>query len=181
MKNGHSKLLGWKKFEESKLFQPILWDTFLNKKRVDLHTQALNFFGAHTILWLNVISVTWWLCEVHVCNTEFQTLSFAWELYILKWKQITFLLFFLVLLTLDPCSSLSPPCFTEEDRFSLEALRMIHKQMDDDKDGGIEVDESDEVGVKKNFTCAYMKSFLAFCFVQLLFIFQHLSSCCCSF
>uniref|UniRef100_A0A8C8VKL5 Stromal interaction molecule 2 n=1 Tax=Pelusios castaneus TaxID=367368 RepID=A0A8C8VKL5_9SAUR len=44
----------------------------------------------------------------------------------------------------DLCSSLSPPCFTEEDRFSLEALRTIHKQMDDDKDGGIEVDESDE-------------------------------------
>ncbi|KAM9143347.1 stromal interaction molecule 2 [Pangshura tecta] len=44
----------------------------------------------------------------------------------------------------DTCSSLSPPCFTEEDRFSLEALRTIHKQMDDDKDGGIEVDESDE-------------------------------------
>ncbi|XP_006027562.2 stromal interaction molecule 2 isoform X2 [Alligator sinensis] len=42
------------------------------------------------------------------------------------------------------CNSLSPPCFTEEDRFSLEALRTIHKQMDDDKDGGIEVDESDE-------------------------------------
>jgi hypothetical protein len=42
--------------------------------------------------------------------------------------------------------SLSPPCFTEEDRFSLEALQTIHKQMDDDKDGGIEVDESDEVG-----------------------------------
>ncbi|CAH7451992.1 Stim2 [Phodopus roborovskii] len=45
-----------------------------------------------------------------------------------------------------PCISLSPPCFTEEDRFSLEALQTIHKQMDDDKDGGIEVDESDEVG-----------------------------------
>ncbi|XP_036186682.1 stromal interaction molecule 2 isoform X6 [Myotis myotis] len=44
----------------------------------------------------------------------------------------------------DPCLSLSPPCFTEEDRFSLEALQTIHKQMDDDKDGGIEVDESDE-------------------------------------
>ncbi|XP_059577602.1 stromal interaction molecule 2 isoform X1 [Alligator mississippiensis] len=44
----------------------------------------------------------------------------------------------------DHCNSLSPPCFTEEDRFSLEALRTIHKQMDDDKDGGIEVDESDE-------------------------------------
>ncbi|KAI4585731.1 hypothetical protein MJG53_005965 [Ovis ammon polii x Ovis aries] len=48
-----------------------------------------------------------------------------------------------VLMT-DPCLSLSPPCFTEEDRFSLEALQTIHKQMDDDKDGGIEVDESDE-------------------------------------
>ncbi|XP_029445603.1 stromal interaction molecule 2 [Rhinatrema bivittatum] len=44
----------------------------------------------------------------------------------------------------DPCISLSPPCLTEEDRFSLEALRTIHKQMDDDKDGGIEVEESDE-------------------------------------
>lgn len=51
----------------------------------------------------------------------------------------------------DPCSSLSPPCFTEEDRFSLEALRTIHKQMDDDKDGGIEVDESDEVGGRPQF------------------------------
>lgn len=48
----------------------------------------------------------------------------------------------------DPCLSLSPPCFTEDDRFSLEALQTIHKQMDDDKDGGIEVDESDEVGGK---------------------------------
>uniref|UniRef100_A0A7N4PF04 Stromal interaction molecule 2 n=1 Tax=Sarcophilus harrisii TaxID=9305 RepID=A0A7N4PF04_SARHA len=47
-------------------------------------------------------------------------------------------------LVTDPCISLSPPCFTEEDRFSLEALRTIHKQMDDDKDGGIEVEESDE-------------------------------------
>ncbi|XP_069058239.1 stromal interaction molecule 2 [Pleurodeles waltl] len=42
------------------------------------------------------------------------------------------------------CLSLIPPCLTEEDRHSLEALRMIHKQMDDDKDGGIEVEESSE-------------------------------------
>nr|XP_033803835.1 stromal interaction molecule 2 isoform X2 [Geotrypetes seraphini] len=46
--------------------------------------------------------------------------------------------------TTEQCISLSPPCLTEDDRFSLEALRMIHKQMDDDKDGGIEVEESDE-------------------------------------
>jgi len=32
---------------------------------------------------------------------------------------------------------------------------MIHKQMDDDKDGGIEVDESDEVGVKSLHLCIH--------------------------
>ncbi|KAM8938961.1 stromal interaction molecule 2 [Pelodytes ibericus] len=44
----------------------------------------------------------------------------------------------------DPLISLSPPCLTEDDRSSLEAIRTIHKQMDDDKDGGIEVEESVE-------------------------------------
>lgn len=34
---------------------------------------------------------------------------------------------------------------SEADRFSLEALRHIHKQLDDDNDGGIEVNESVEV------------------------------------
>lgn len=38
-----------------------------------------------------------------------------------------------------------PPCISEADRFSLEALRHIHKQLDDDNDGGIEVNESVEV------------------------------------
>ncbi|KAM9329418.1 stromal interaction molecule 2 [Gastrophryne carolinensis] len=42
----------------------------------------------------------------------------------------------------DPLMSLSPPCLTEEDRSSFEAIRTIHKQMDDDNDGGIEVEES---------------------------------------
>ncbi|MED6267076.1 Stromal interaction molecule 2 [Characodon lateralis] len=37
-----------------------------------------------------------------------------------------------------------PPCVSEADRFSLEALRHIHKQLDDDNDGGIEVNESVE-------------------------------------
>lgn len=35
----------------------------------------------------------------------------------------------------------------DADRFSLEALRHIHKQLDDDNDGGIEVNESVEVSV----------------------------------
>uniref|UniRef100_A0A671NNF3 Stromal interaction molecule 2-like n=1 Tax=Sinocyclocheilus anshuiensis TaxID=1608454 RepID=A0A671NNF3_9TELE len=38
----------------------------------------------------------------------------------------------------------SPPCITEADRFSLEALQHIHREMDDDQDGGIEVEESVE-------------------------------------
>uniref|UniRef100_A0AAX7TVJ9 SAM domain-containing protein n=1 Tax=Astatotilapia calliptera TaxID=8154 RepID=A0AAX7TVJ9_ASTCA len=44
----------------------------------------------------------------------------------------------------DPCAVVSPPCMSEADRFSLEALRSIHQMMDDDQDGGIEVEESVE-------------------------------------
>ncbi|MEQ2298287.1 hypothetical protein AMECASPLE_003640 [Ameca splendens] len=46
--------------------------------------------------------------------------------------------------TADPCLIVMPPCVGEADRFSLEALRHIHKQLDDDNDGGIEVNESVE-------------------------------------
>uniref|UniRef100_A0AAY4ALW3 SAM domain-containing protein n=1 Tax=Denticeps clupeoides TaxID=299321 RepID=A0AAY4ALW3_9TELE len=44
----------------------------------------------------------------------------------------------------DPCLTVIPPCMSEADRFSLDALRHIHKQLDDDNDGGIEVNESVE-------------------------------------
>ncbi|XP_068569451.1 stromal interaction molecule 2 isoform X2 [Cebidichthys violaceus] len=44
----------------------------------------------------------------------------------------------------DPCLIVMPPCIGDDDRFSLEALRHIHKQLDDDNDGGIEVNESVE-------------------------------------
>uniref|UniRef100_UPI003AAC29CF stromal interaction molecule 2-like n=1 Tax=Centroberyx gerrardi TaxID=166262 RepID=UPI003AAC29CF len=44
----------------------------------------------------------------------------------------------------DPCMVVSPPCMSESDRFSLDALRNIHQMMDDDQDGGIEVEESVE-------------------------------------
>uniref|UniRef100_A0A673W7J4 Stromal interaction molecule 2 n=1 Tax=Salmo trutta TaxID=8032 RepID=A0A673W7J4_SALTR len=43
-----------------------------------------------------------------------------------------------------PCLTVMPPCMGDADRFSLEALRVIHKQLDDDNDGGIEVNESVE-------------------------------------
>ncbi|XP_060886931.1 stromal interaction molecule 2 isoform X2 [Labrus mixtus] len=46
--------------------------------------------------------------------------------------------------TTDACLIVMPPCMGEDDRFSLEALRHIHKQLDDDNDGGIEVNESVE-------------------------------------
>nr|XP_040043557.1 stromal interaction molecule 2-like isoform X1 [Gasterosteus aculeatus aculeatus] len=42
----------------------------------------------------------------------------------------------------DPCMVVYPPCISEADRFSLEALWSIHQMMDDDQDGGIEVEES---------------------------------------
>uniref|UniRef100_A0A3P8V244 Stromal interaction molecule 2 n=1 Tax=Cynoglossus semilaevis TaxID=244447 RepID=A0A3P8V244_CYNSE len=48
------------------------------------------------------------------------------------------------LATTDPCLIVMPPCMGDDDRFSLEALRHIHKQLDDDNDGGIEVNESVE-------------------------------------
>lgn len=51
----------------------------------------------------------------------------------------------LLALHVDPCLIVMPPCMGEADRFSLEALRHIHKQLDDDNDGGIEVNESVEV------------------------------------
>ncbi|MBN3311338.1 STIM2 protein, partial [Amia calva] len=44
----------------------------------------------------------------------------------------------------DPCFTVTPPCLNEADRFSLDALRQIHKELDDDNDGGIEVNESVE-------------------------------------
>ncbi|XP_065110548.1 stromal interaction molecule 2 [Paramisgurnus dabryanus] len=47
-------------------------------------------------------------------------------------------------ITTDPCVKVNPPCMTEADRFSLEALQHIHREMDDDQDGGIEVEESVE-------------------------------------
>ncbi|XP_056266241.1 stromal interaction molecule 2-like isoform X3 [Pseudoliparis swirei] len=42
----------------------------------------------------------------------------------------------------DPCLVVYPPCISEADRHSLEALRSIHQMMDNDQDGGIEVEES---------------------------------------
>ncbi|XP_041641786.1 stromal interaction molecule 2 [Cheilinus undulatus] len=44
----------------------------------------------------------------------------------------------------DPCMVVSPPCMSEADRFSLEALSSIHQKIDDDQDGEIEVEESVE-------------------------------------
>lgn len=52
----------------------------------------------------------------------------------------------------------------EADRFSLEALRHIHKQLDDDNDGGIEVNESVEVSFVRTIqlTWAHMQYFVMY-------------------
>lgn len=58
----------------------------------------------------------------------------------------------------DPCLVVMPPCMGEADRFSLEALRHIHKQLDDDNDGGIEVNESVEVSFGRRASGARQSS-----------------------
>ncbi|XP_078071801.1 stromal interaction molecule 2 isoform X1 [Mustelus asterias] len=44
----------------------------------------------------------------------------------------------------ENCTTLNPACLNEDDRHCLEAIRMIHKQMDDDNDGDVDVEESHE-------------------------------------
>uniref|UniRef100_A0A4W4GUZ4 SAM domain-containing protein n=1 Tax=Electrophorus electricus TaxID=8005 RepID=A0A4W4GUZ4_ELEEL len=61
-----------------------------------------------------------------------------------SFSQICLLISFGGKLLRNPCLVVIPPCVNEADRFSLEALRHIHKQLDDDNDGGIEVNESVE-------------------------------------
>lgn len=39
-----------------------------------------------------------------------------------------------------------PLCHDEDEQLSFEAVRNIHKQMDDDANGNVDVEESDEVG-----------------------------------
>ncbi|XP_072109020.1 stromal interaction molecule 2 isoform X1 [Mobula birostris] len=47
-------------------------------------------------------------------------------------------------ITTDNCATLNAECVDEDDRHSFEAIRMIHKQMDDDADGDVDVEESHE-------------------------------------
>lgn len=75
------------------------------------------------------------------------------------------------LLHVDPCMVVSPPCMNEADRYSLEALRSIHQMMDDDKDGGIEVEESVEVQNSLFIKCVSHFYFLAVVIrIRILFI-----------
>lgn len=64
----------------------------------------------------------------------------------------------------DPCMVVTPPCMSEADRYSLEALRSIHQMMDDDQDGGIEVEESVEVQNSLFISC--LKSLCMYVFLH---------------
>lgn len=75
----------------------------------------------------------------------------------------------------DPCTVVSPPCMSEADRFSLEALRSIHQMMDDDQDGGIEVEESVEVD-----TLLFMKYVTHF-LILFIYLIILLNPCACMF
>lgn len=43
------------------------------------------------------------------------------------------------------CRIDKPLCHDEDEQLSFEAVRNIHKQMDDDANGNVDVEESDEV------------------------------------
>lgn len=43
------------------------------------------------------------------------------------------------------CRIDQPLCHNEDEQLSFEAVRSIHKQMDDDADGDVDLEESDEV------------------------------------
>lgn len=45
------------------------------------------------------------------------------------------------------CRIDKPLCHNEDEQLSFEAVRSIHKQMDDDANGNVDVEESDEVSV----------------------------------
>ena len=46
------------------------------------------------------------------------------------------------------CRIDKPLCHDEDEQLSFEAVRNIHKQMDDDANGNVDVEESDEVGAR---------------------------------
>lgn len=50
---------------------------------------------------------------------------------------------------------------SEADRYSLEALRSIHQMMDDDQDGGIEVEESVEVHIQSLWNNYFIMDIMA--------------------
>lgn len=53
------------------------------------------------------------------------------------------------------CRIDKPLCHDEDEQLSFEAVRNIHKQMDDDANGNVDVEESDEVsgGSLLTFSC----------------------------
>lgn len=63
---------GKNKWKSQKLLRLIFWDSFLDKKRVDLHTQAFHFFGKNYCFMVrfDICDLVIICREVHVHNTE---------------------------------------------------------------------------------------------------------------
>lgn len=52
----------------------------------------------------------------------------------------------------DTCSEEDFACLAmaQKDRLGLEAIKQLHKQLDDDKDGTIDLSESDDVSIENS-------------------------------
>jgi len=49
------------------------------------------------------------------------------------------------------CQADDIDCYSPQDRLSMEAIRALHKQLDDDDNGNIDLSESDDVNIYRIF------------------------------
>ena len=118
-------------------------------KRLDIYISNIVYMLSNKeqkqkeIIWFSTFTPTSSFCWFHCCLVCSD--AFLGTILLLVGSCLTDWLLPLFLVFADLCMLVSPPCVSEADRYSLEALRNIHQMMDDDHDGGIEVEESVEV------------------------------------
>lgn len=97
------------------------------------------------------------------------SLSMCW------WKLLTIFVFFCLIIGSSAdgaCHVDDLECFNE-DRLGMEAIRSLHRQLDDDDNGNIDLSESDDVSITTGLKCIHylpynVKWLAVVCFLQYL-------------